>query len=88
MRSYGINEKVLDELHAHGILHQKVDKATLTVDYSDSAEFIGGFQIKATWFNTLGIDRYIQLLMHQFFLGLATGNFKLILEWAKDNWVK
>ena len=80
-RTCGINKNCFLEIYetAYSIRESNVE-----VDYSDTSTSLAGYELKASWLGSNGIDRHIELLMHQFFLGLASGNFWLTTDWLKD----
>jgi len=80
----GINDRCLTELHKCA---QRQWKENLPeADYSPTTKSLGDFNFKASWLSSLDLDRYIELLMHQIFLGLAAkgGNFGLMTIWSKE----
>ena len=84
LQSCGINERAQEQVYKEAFLQRKKKEP---VDFSSTSESLGGFKLKASWLGQLDLERYIELLMHQLFLGLASANFLLITAWTKDSYV-
>lgn len=56
----------------------------LPIDYNDP-EGIGSFRFPASWIGDLSLHQYIELAMHQLFLGIAKSNFELVNKWIKGS---
>ena len=53
------------------------------VDYS-SETHLSLFRYPASWSDKLPLTSYIELAMHQLFLGIVKSNFELVSQWLKE----
>ena len=77
----GVNKAVAKELykHAQSILKNKSQE---NIDYQ-SPHGIGGMEFPAAWSGDLPIDAYIELMMHELYLGIAKSNMSLVDDFLK-----
>ena len=85
LRTCGINDRTRDALfHAAKLLREKKTAHTVPpVDYSSNTH-LSTFQYPAVWVGDLEITSFVEMIMHQIFLGIVQSGFKLIAMWLSE----
>ena len=82
LRTCGIGPKVQDEIYEAAVLLRQGGGPI--VDFN-SSKSLGDFYFPAPWFGHLTIDDYIEMLMHEIFLGLAKTNRELLDQYLDQS---